>query len=181
MRSSSLILFSLPQLRFQPSQSKNKLYLGNIPKDMMKDAIHAKLAEHVKGSGCSVACCQEVAQMLHSTHCIPHSACKVGPFLLLLQVLLMLKLSCPKSSQDQGGASALWNFTTIQQLHMPKHCWAVTTFSKQPPRIIANTALLMSQSTFFADCVQTSCQYCIPLQESTIYHRNLLPLQARPL
>ena len=40
----------LPQLRFQPSQSKNKLYLGNIPKDMMKDAIHAKLDEHIKGS-----------------------------------------------------------------------------------------------------------------------------------
>ncbi len=40
----------LPQLRFQPSQSKNKLYLGNIPKDMMKDRIHAKLDEHVKGS-----------------------------------------------------------------------------------------------------------------------------------
>lgn len=43
-------LFFLPQLRFQPSQSKNKLYLGNIPKDMMKDRIHAKLDEHVKGS-----------------------------------------------------------------------------------------------------------------------------------
>lgn len=37
------------KLRFQPSQSKNKLYLGNIPKDMMKDAIHSKLDEHVKG------------------------------------------------------------------------------------------------------------------------------------
>lgn len=51
--SSLTISFSfcfLPQLRFQPSQSKNKLYLGNIPKDMMKDAIRAKLNEHVKGS-----------------------------------------------------------------------------------------------------------------------------------
>lgn len=37
------------KLRFQPSQSKNKLYLGNIPKDMMNDLIHAKLDEHVKG------------------------------------------------------------------------------------------------------------------------------------
>ena len=43
-------LVFLSQLRFQPSQSKNKLYLGNIPKDMMKDRIHAKLDEHVKGS-----------------------------------------------------------------------------------------------------------------------------------
>ncbi|KAL0028222.1 hypothetical protein WJX79_002460 [Trebouxia sp. C0005] len=41
--------FSNMKLRFQPSQSKNKLYLGNIPKDMMKDRIHAKLDEHVKG------------------------------------------------------------------------------------------------------------------------------------
>ena len=97
----------------------------------MKDAIHAKLDEHVKGSGCSVACYQEVAEMLHSIHCIPHSACEVGSFMLLLQVLLMLKLSCLKSSQGQGGASALWNSTTTQQLHMPKHCWAATTSSEQ--------------------------------------------------
>ena len=47
---SSFSFCFLPQLRFQPSQSKNKLYLGNIPKDMMKDRIHAKLDEHVKGS-----------------------------------------------------------------------------------------------------------------------------------
>ncbi len=38
------------QLRFAPSQSKHKLYVGNLPKDMSKDDLQAVLHPLVKGA-----------------------------------------------------------------------------------------------------------------------------------
>ena len=38
------------QVRVAPSQSKHKLYVGNLPKDMSKDDLEAVLQPLVKGA-----------------------------------------------------------------------------------------------------------------------------------
>ena len=68
------------QLRVATSQSKHKLYIGNIPKDLNKDTFKAQLDAVVKGerfcSYLSPSACSPPACLMSSKTCYSGRCCR---------------------------------------------------------------------------------------------------------
>lgn len=54
------VLCSVAQIRVLPSQSKNRLYLGNLPKTMSKDELEAQVRAATKGALLCTHLCSSV-------------------------------------------------------------------------------------------------------------------------
>lgn len=87
------------QLRVAPSQSKHKLYVGNIPKELTRDTLKEQISAVAKGESFlhGVPCCHSHnVSMLDGMCCLGWCAVSVREHPALLNNgLLWLLMECP--------------------------------------------------------------------------------------
>jgi hypothetical protein len=106
------------QLRVAPSQSKHKLYIGNIPRELSKEAFKAQLDAVVRGA----------AFFAHPPTCL-QSLALVPLFFVSLLVLFV----------DSGGCHA--HCLHSHALHCPMHLVGLTVHVCDGPHRIAGWVL----------------------------------------
>jgi RNA recognition motif. (a.k.a. RRM, RBD, or RNP domain) len=121
MQVSLLHSFALAaQIRVLPSQSKNRLYLGNLPKTISKEELEVQVRAATKGVLPGALQGPGVVQQTHEVERSGLTAWHRGALVGLLQAWKVWSCSCQRRSLARTVASAFWSSTTMPVPSTPR-------------------------------------------------------------